>query len=102
MDFVVISPECSALPIGLLVSFAVEGNSRFEKTLMAASTKAQQEPSSFSAKKYFPRGIDNVRSAFTDGRSSVCQSCCIALQNSARCTESANCVGTSLLVYSAL
>jgi hypothetical protein len=65
IDFVVILPECSAAPMGLLTSFALVGNSRLEKTLMSARTNAQQVPSPFSAKKYFPRGMARVRSVLT-------------------------------------
>lgn len=79
MSAVAMSFACSAVPTKVPLSSTVEGSSSFEKNLMSTRTNAQHDPSAFNAKKYAPRGMDMVRSVFTTGFSSVCQSVCIWL-----------------------
>src|ERR1700758_1664833 len=100
MSLVVMSPEFSAAPTGVLLSGGnvdVDGKSAFTNVLTFTSTKKQQVPSGFSVNWYVPRSRTMVRAVFTLGASRVCQSG-LAFGYSARATASANWVGTGLLV----
>ena len=97
---VVMSPEASAAPIGVLLSggnVLVEGKNAFSNAKTLSSTKKQQLPPGLSENWYVPRSRVIARPVFTLGASKVCQSA-LALGYSARATASANCVGVALLV----
>src|SRR5260370_34978269 len=78
MSFVVTSPAFSAAPTGVVVSLATAGNNRLTKVSASTSTKAQQLPSGFNAKRYGPRMSVITRGLLTFPPSRVDQ-CAFAL-----------------------
>src|SRR4029077_62665 len=92
------SPAFSAAPIGVVVSEATAGNSRFTKVLASTRMNRQQVPAAFSANAYLPRGTFIVRAVFTAGARRVCQSPFALSKYSERWTASVTCVGVALLV----